>query len=182
VNAMPDLCFDDRTAANRLSGIRLGFDVVQISRIAESIRDFGERFKSRLFTEEELRYAQRSENLCAERLAARFAAKEAVIKALRLSEAGIGWRDLEVRKLPDGSCDMVLHGRAAELARDVGATRLLVSLSHDGDYAGAVVMAQCPQEISRQPLLSVFSGEKSGTVRIPDTRDSSPPRPLEPGH
>ena len=181
MNAMPDLHLDDWTAAGWPWGTRLGFDVVQISRIAESVRDFGESFKNRLFTKEELRYAQSSENLCAERLAARFAAKEAAIKALQLSEAGVAWRDMEVRKLPDGSCEMVLHGRAAERARAMGATRLLVSLSHDGDYAGAVVMAQCPREVSRQSLSSVFSGEKSATIRSPDTRDSSPPCTPEPG-
>jgi holo-[acyl-carrier protein] synthase len=129
-------------AGSFLPDMRLGFDLVQISRVAESIRDFGDHFKSRLFTEGELLYAQSSEPLCAERLAARFAAKEAVIKALQLGEAGIGWRDMEVIKLADGDCEMVLHGRAAAQAKNRGAEKLLLSLSHDGDYAGAVVFVK----------------------------------------
>ena len=78
----------------------------------------------------------------AERLAARFAAKEAVIKALRLSNEGVGWREIEVIKLADGDCDVLLHGRTAELARRMGVERVLLSLSHEGDYAGAFVSVQ----------------------------------------
>jgi holo-[acyl-carrier protein] synthase len=74
-------------------------------------------------------------------LAARFAAKEAVIKALALSEAGISWRDIEVVKLPDGHCELQLHGRVAARAHQAGCRQWQLSLSHEGDYAGAVVMA-----------------------------------------
>lgn len=120
--------------------MRLGFDLVQVSQVADSIRHFGDAYLHRLFTQGELDYAHRGQGVvCAERLAARLAAKEAVIKALRLAEAGIGWREIEVRKLPDGDCDLLLHGRTAELAREMGVTHLLLSLSHDGDYAGAYV-------------------------------------------
>jgi holo-[acyl-carrier protein] synthase len=121
--------------------MRLGFDLVQISQIANSIEHFGKAFKTRLFTLGELAYAERSEAFRADRLAARFAAKEAVIKALGLSEAGISWRDIEVCKQPGGDCEIVLHGRVAELADAAGLSKLLLSLSHDGDYAGAFVTA-----------------------------------------
>ncbi|HXE22968.1 MAG TPA: holo-ACP synthase [Rhodoferax sp.] len=121
------------------AGGRLGYDLVQISRIEESINHFGDSFKQRFFTIGELNYAHLGEGLCAQRLAARFAAKEAVIKALKLSEAGIGWREIEVRKLHDGDCEIVLHGRVAQLARAMGVAQVLVSMSHDGDYAGAMV-------------------------------------------
>lgn len=120
-------------------GGRLGYDLVQISRIEESISHFGDSFKQRFFTIGELNYAHLGEGMCAQRLAARFAAKEAVIKALKLSEAGIGWREIEVRKLHDGDCEIVLHGRVAQLARAMGVAQVLVSMSHDGDYAGAMV-------------------------------------------
>jgi holo-[acyl-carrier protein] synthase len=123
-------------------GMRLGFDLVQISQIADSIRHFGDAFKFRLFTQGELNYADQSKAFCADRLAARFAAKEAVIKALRLSEHGINWRDIEVCKEQDGDCKIVLHGRVAELADAAGLSELLLSLSHDGDYAGAFVAAK----------------------------------------
>jgi holo-[acyl-carrier protein] synthase len=121
------------------AGARLGYDLVQISRIEESINHFGDSFKQRFFTVGELDYAHLGAGLCAQRLAARFAAKEAVIKALKLSEAGIGWREIEVRKLHDGDCEIVLHGRVAQLARAMGVAQVLVSMSHDGDYAGAMV-------------------------------------------
>ncbi len=119
----------------------MGFDLVSVSGIADSIARFGEAFRQRVFTPGELEYADAGTGLCAQRLAARLAAKEAVIKAIKLSNAGIGWRDIEVRKCADGDCQLVLHGRAAEAARAAGVARMLVSLSHDGDYAGAIVAA-----------------------------------------
>jgi holo-[acyl-carrier protein] synthase len=131
---------DEAALAERPTGMRLGFDLVQVSQVAASIRYFGDVYLHRLFTQGELEYAQRADGaVCSERLAARLAAKEALIKALRLADAGIGWREIEVRKLPDGDCDLLLHGRTAELARGMGVMRVLLSLSHDGDYAGAVV-------------------------------------------
>ena len=123
-------------------GGRLGYDLVQISRIEESINHFGDSFKQRFFTTGELNYAHLGEGLCAQRLAARFAAKEAVIKALKLSEAGVGWREIEVCKLHDGDCEIALHGRVAQLARAMGVAHVQVSMSHDGDYAGAMVSVQ----------------------------------------
>jgi holo-[acyl-carrier protein] synthase len=131
-----------RTSNCRLErASRLGFDLVQISGIGESIRAFGDAFTQRVFTHDELAYARRGEGLMAERLAARFAAKEAVIKALQLSEAGIAWHDIEVHKREDGSCDVRLHGRAAAAAAAMGVDELLLSLTHDGDYAAAMVLA-----------------------------------------
>ena len=96
---------------------------------------FGDRFLSRVFTADELAYATSAPELAASRLAARFAAKEAVKKALRL-DGGVGWRDIEVRRDPSGACDVVLHGAAA----GAGAGELALSLSHEGDYATAVVV------------------------------------------
>jgi holo-[acyl-carrier protein] synthase len=119
---------------------RVGVDIVQISRIADSVAQFGDRFMQRLFTPSELAYATAVPALVAERLAARFAAKEAALKAFGLCEAGIDWRELEVRRRDDGACRLVLHGKAAEHA---GAqdNEAALSLSHDGDYAVAVVAA-----------------------------------------
>jgi len=120
----------------------MGLDLVQISQVAQSIRHFGEAFKGRLFTRQELAYAEDDKcgsRPCAERLAARFAAKEATIKALNLGEDGIGWKDIEVLRRRDGGCELALHGPVAEIARNLGVTGSAISLSHDGDYAGAVV-------------------------------------------
>ena len=119
--------------------VAIGLDVVFVSRIEESLQSFGERFEDRMFTPAEIAYARSAAGQRAERLAARFAAKEAVIKALSLSETGLAWRDIEVVRKDDGSCAIALHGAAAAALAKLGADRVLVSLSHDGDYAAAVV-------------------------------------------
>ncbi|MGZ5196162.1 MAG: holo-ACP synthase [Ramlibacter sp.] len=121
--------------------VRSGFDLTQVSAIDDSLRAFGKRFAQRLFTQHELDYAGSGRGTGPQRLAARFAAKEAVIKALGLSEAGVNWRDIEVVKLSGGECTIRLHGRVAQLATAMGARQLSLSLSHEGDYAGAVVTA-----------------------------------------
>ena len=119
---------------------RLGFDLTQISAIEQSLRVFGQRFAQRLFTQHELAYAESGDGVRAQRLAARFAAKEAVIKALGLSEAGVNWRDIEVIKLRSGACEISLHGRVARLAAAIGTGPISLCLSHEGDYATAVVI------------------------------------------
>ncbi|MEO8654473.1 MAG: holo-ACP synthase [Ramlibacter sp.] len=120
------------------AGMRLGFDLVRVSHVAQSLEQFGAAFESRLFTPHERAYAHSGTGVAIERLAARFAAKEAVIKALGLSNAGVSWRDIEVRKQDDGDCSVRLHGLAADIAASRGVSYVLLSLSHDGDYAGAV--------------------------------------------
>ncbi|MCX5747428.1 MAG: holo-ACP synthase [Proteobacteria bacterium] len=115
----------------------VGIDLVQVSRIAESIATFGDRWLTRVFTPAEVAYAMSAPDQATARLAARFAAKEAAKKALRLD--GIGWRDLEVVRLSDGACELVLHGEAA--AR-VGERTLAMSMSHEGDHATAIVIAE----------------------------------------
>ena len=119
--------------------LRVGFDLVQISGIRNSLHQFGAAFEARLFTDSELEYARSGSGQLAERLAARFAAKEATIKALKLGNEGVSWLDIEVVKLPDGDCELALHGRVAELASQLQIQQLALSLSHDGDYAGAFV-------------------------------------------
>ena len=124
------------------AGLRIGIDIAQISALEASITAFGERFTRRLFSDAELAYAERTPTLTAQRLAARFAAKEAAIKAFGLSEAGVSWRDIEVQRAPDGSCSLALHGTAAAWVERSGCTQIALSLSHDGDYATALVAAQ----------------------------------------
>lgn len=119
---------------------QVGIDLVQISRIAESLDRFGERFLRRVFTADEITYATAAPALTAERLAARFAAKEAVMKALRLVEHPGAWRDIEVRRSSSGACALALHGSVRAAADRVGATSFALSMSHEGDYATAVVI------------------------------------------
>lgn len=132
--------FPEKVAAMADPQIRIGFDLVQVSQIEHSLCVFGDAFRHRLFTQGELAYARGGTALEAQRLAARFAAKEAVIKALDLSDSGVNWRDIEVHKLDGGDCYIELHGYTAALAKARGVVRSTVSLSHDGDYAGAFVV------------------------------------------
>jgi holo-[acyl-carrier protein] synthase len=121
--------------------LKVGTDLVQVSRIAESIATFGEKFTRRLFTDHEIAYAASSEPLQAARFAARFAAKEATIKMLDLSQVGLDWKQIEVLRADSGHCTLALHGLAKDAAARAKVQELSVSLSHDGDYATAVVVA-----------------------------------------
>ena len=122
-----------------VSSLRTGIDLVQISRIAQSRAKFGDKFLRRLFTDAEVEYALSSPPHTDSRLAARFAAKEATIKALRVDGEGVNFRDIEVRREASGACTLVLHGTVAKLAEDFG--EFALSMSHEGDYATAVVVA-----------------------------------------
>jgi holo-[acyl-carrier protein] synthase len=121
--------------------LSVGIDLVRVSRVAESLAQFGERFLRRLFTPAEIAYATASPSQTAERLAARFAAKEAAYKALELPSHGVGWRQIEIERTPGGACRLVLHGDARTAAVESGVAELSLSLSHEGDYATAVVVA-----------------------------------------
>jgi len=120
----------------------VGIDLVQLSRVSESLANFGDRFLKRVFTEGEIAYATSAStpDLTNQRLAARLAAKEATVKALDLVERGVGWREIEVTRSPSGAPQLVLHGNARAAAEETGAA-LSVSLSHEGDYATAVVIS-----------------------------------------
>ena len=124
-------------------GLRVGTDLVAIQDIATSIANFGDRYIKRIFTDAEIAYCQSgAADEAPARFAARFAAKEATVKALRPSYHWSAWREIEVHRDPVGWCDLVLSGTAAELARETGLTRFAVSLAHDSQYATAVVVAQ----------------------------------------
>ena len=118
----------------------IGVDLVKIPRMREVIARWDERFLRRVFTEQEIAYCQRRHDPIPH-LAARFAAKEAVMKALGTGlRMGVTWREVEVRRERGEAPTMVLTGRTAAIAQAKGASRILVSLTHDGDYAFAQVM------------------------------------------
>jgi len=119
-------------------GLRIGMDLVKVDDVQRTVDDFGGRFAERLFSAAERAHALSVPALAARRLAARFAAKEAAIKAFGLSHAGVSWRELEVVSDERGVDRLRLHGRAAALA---GVHEAALSLSQAGDYAVAVVMA-----------------------------------------
>jgi holo-[acyl-carrier protein] synthase len=117
-------------------------DVVKVERLAQSLARFGERMERRLFTEGELAYC-RSFSDPLPHLAARFAAKEALLKALGTGlREGISWQDVEVVNNPLGKPELRLTGKARELAERCGARRSFLSLSHDGDVAIAMVVLE----------------------------------------
>lgn len=128
--------------------VSVGIDLVQLSRVADSLSRFGDRFLRRVFTPGEIAYATAAPALTVERLAARFAAKEAAFKAIGLHELGACWRQIEVAREDSGACRLILHGDAQTTAQQRGVVDLALSLSHEGDYATAVVLAtQTFQEI-----------------------------------
>jgi len=121
--------------------VRLGVDIARIADVARSVRRFGASYEQRVYTQHELDYASQNDAVRNERLAARFAAKEAVIKALGLADEPVDWRDIEVVRQPGGECLVALHGGAQQWAQRIGVERLLLSLSHEGAYAAAFVVA-----------------------------------------
>ena len=118
--------------------VSIGIDLVEVDRIAATLKRFGTRFLERVYTEDEIAYCRGR----APQLAARFAAKEAVMKALGTGTRGIGWREVEVRRKRSGEPEIALHGRAVERARQLGIDRLAVSLSHSKHYAVASVIGR----------------------------------------
>jgi holo-[acyl-carrier protein] synthase len=119
-----------------------GIDIAEVPRIAESIERFGDRFLHRIFTEGEMRYCDSKANRV-ERYAARFAAKEAGMKALGTGwNHGVRWRDVEVVRQPGGRPTILFHGKAAEFASKLGAVRAALSLSHTSEHAIAHVILE----------------------------------------
>jgi holo-[acyl-carrier protein] synthase len=119
-----------------------GVDLVEVARLSRSVERFGDRFLERVFTQAERTYAGDGPRRD-ERLAARFAAKEAVFKALGTGWAqGAGWTDIEVVREAAGKPGLALHGKAADLAREIGAARWHLSLTHTGSTAMASVIAE----------------------------------------
>jgi holo-[acyl-carrier protein] synthase len=135
------------------AGVRVGIDTVSVPAIADSLQQFGERFVQRLFTAREAADATSVHGDAArhERLAARFAAKEAVIKALDLPEAGVGWREIELVRAPHGRPSLTLHGRAAAASAQAGVSEWAVSISHDADRACAVVVGLTAPTTNPEP-------------------------------
>ena len=117
-------------------------DLVKVSRIDEALGRWGERFQNRVFTPGEVRYCLRKKDPAVS-FAARFAAKEAFVKALGIGiRRGVHWRDVEVQRGPLGKPMLKLNGRAVEMCRQEKIDGLFLSLTHDGEYSGAVVVLE----------------------------------------
>ena len=130
----------DATASHRSDGslgggmTELGIDIIRVDRIRQSLERFGQRFTNRVLTAAEQRYVRDRP----ETMAGRWAAKEAVSKVLGLGVRGIGWREIEIERLPTGQPAVRLHGRAAARAEQLGMGRIAVSITHESDYAVAM--------------------------------------------
>ena len=121
-----------------------GVDIIEIDRVRSVAERHGERFLKRIYTRGEVAYCRGR----APQLASRFAAKEAVMKALGTGARGVSWREIEVVRLRGGPPTIHLHGRALKRAEFLGIENLAVSLSHSQDYAVASVVG----ETRRQPV------------------------------
>jgi holo-[acyl-carrier protein] synthase len=116
----------------------LGIDIVRVERIAGVLQRHPVRFPARVLTDGEQEYVRaRPENF-----AGRWAAKEAVSKVLGLGIRGIGWREIEIERLPTGAPTVRLHGSAAERAARMGIAAIAVSITHEREYAVAVAYGQ----------------------------------------
>jgi holo-[acyl-carrier protein] synthase len=117
--------------------LSVGTDIIEISRVARAVERRGERFLRRIYTEAELAHCRGRIS----ELAVRFAAKEAISKALGTGIVGISWVEMEVLADGRGKPEVVLHGRALARAQELGLKQWAISLSHSKDNALAFVVA-----------------------------------------
>ena len=120
----------------------VGLDLVSVDTVVEALRGANrDRYLARIYTEREVDDCMTPSGVDPERLAARFAAKEATLKVISTGEDGISFKDIEVRRDPSGRVHLELHGRAASFAAEAGVVDLALSLTHEGGFAAAVVVA-----------------------------------------
>lgn len=122
---------------------RVGIDLVSVSSVRESVEAHGEHYLGRVYTERELEDCGTATGVDPERLAARFAAKEATLKVLRPGEVGIPWYAIEVWRDAEGWVELHLHGPAAKVAQERGISDLSLSITHEAGFASAVVICTC---------------------------------------
>jgi holo-[acyl-carrier protein] synthase len=120
----------------KLAKIAVGVDIIEIQRIQKAASKSRGSFLKRIYTNAELENSNNNSSS----LAALFAAKEAVMKALGTGTKGIGWKEIEVLSNNDGAPIVQLSGKAANKARDIGISQFAVSISHSKEYAIAMVV------------------------------------------
>jgi holo-[acyl-carrier protein] synthase len=119
-----------------------GIDLAEVPRIRAAIERFGQRFIDRIYTQREIAYVERKANRY-ERYAARFAAKEAGMKAIGTGwRGGITWKDFEVTNLPSGAPTLTFHGKAADVAARRGVKHVALSLTHTAENGMAMVILE----------------------------------------
>ncbi len=120
-----------------MSRHEVGIDLIDIDRIVGVLHRFPDRFRDRVLTERERAYVGRK----VERMAGRWAAKEAISKVLGLGVRGVGWREIEILPNRAGAPQVILHGRAARRAESMELDEVTVSISHERHLAAAVAVA-----------------------------------------
>jgi holo-[acyl-carrier protein] synthase len=122
--------------------VGLGIDVAEVDRIREAIERHGPRFIDRIYTAKEIAYVERKANRF-ERYAARFAAKEAGMKAIGTGwKRGVRWQDFEVTNLPSGRPTLQFHGAAAKIAGELGVRNIALSITHTAAQGVAIVILE----------------------------------------
>jgi holo-[acyl-carrier protein] synthase len=120
--------------------VGMGIDITEVDRIRRSIERYGAAFKKRVYTPTEIAYCE-SHRDPHERFAARFAAKEAAMKALGTGwTRGVRWVDLEVVRKPSGQPTLALHGKSGEIAEHLGVKNISLTITHSGNTALAQVI------------------------------------------
>jgi holo-[acyl-carrier protein] synthase len=122
--------------------LRVGLDLVSVETVRDSLDTHGRHYLDRVYSEREVADCRGPAGIDPERLAARFAAKEAAFKVLRVGDEAIAWTDVEVLRDPAGWVGLSLSGRAATLAEAAGISELALSLTHERGCAAAVVVAE----------------------------------------
>jgi holo-[acyl-carrier protein] synthase len=126
--------------------MRVGIDLVSVDSVRASVAAHAEHYLRRVYTERELADCSTPTGVDPERLAARFAAKEAALKVLRPGEVGVPLSAIEVRRSPEGWVELELSGSAEALAADAGLSELSLSITHEAGFASAVVIANFASE------------------------------------
>ncbi len=119
-----------------------GVDIIEISRIRKMVKRWGKRFLDRIYTDRELRICKGRP----ERLASRFAGKEAVMKALGTGARGVGWKEIEIAAETSGKPVVNLYGKAKLKAKSLGLNELAISLSDSREYSVAFVVGEIKPE------------------------------------
>lgn len=120
--------------------VKIGTDICQIDRVKSAYKNYGKRFLRRILTEKELKYVVSNKRNLINRLAGRFAAKEAASKVLGTGLRGVYFKEIEILREPSGAPKIVLHKRAKEKAKKKGLKNIEVSISHERDFAIAIVV------------------------------------------
>ncbi len=124
------------------SRLRVGIDLVEVEEVAATLHSrLGARYLSRIYTSREIEDCRSQGEVDPVRLAGRFAAKEAAMKALRVGDRAVSWREVEVQRAADGAPTLALRGAAAALAAEAGLSQFALSVTHERTYASAIVVA-----------------------------------------